>query len=334
MASVLNTDYNDPEKPVAYDPGTVAAPKTVATGSNYITPESTVSQQLATILAQGSPLQSIAEDRSRQEAQRKGLLSSSMAVGAGQKALTESALPIAQQDAKTYATSALSQQEAQQRLGQTEFEGQLTSDLSTQKSKEAVDLTGYQGKITAALKGQEGGIQSALQGEEGDIRSRQIAETGVEQRKAIGTTGLEDRATALTRGQQDRLAIETTGSQNRLELGVKYTNDFNLALQNERIQDERFAADISSKELIAANALSQEKRADYAKDSQLLMQQYSSDIAKIMSSETLSGAAKVTSVANLKAAVISEVEMLGKLHSVPVTWPSVWLSDPTTGIQV
>lgn len=65
---------------------------------------SLVQNQLKGILSAGSPLMDLAESRANREANRRGILNSSIAVGAGQKALYESALPIAQQDAATFGT--------------------------------------------------------------------------------------------------------------------------------------------------------------------------------------------------------------------------------------
>jgi hypothetical protein len=125
-------------------PSTTVPTPEARMGSSFITPEATVQSQLASILQQGSPLQTLAEARSKEEAQRKGLLSSSMAVGAGQRALYESALPIAQQDAQLFGQAGLTQQQQQGQLEQTGFEGDITAQL-----------TGTQGKVSEALQSQQ-----------------------------------------------------------------------------------------------------------------------------------------------------------------------------------
>ena len=60
-----------------------------------------VQDQLAGIIAAESPLMQQAQTRSQQKMNERGLLNSSMAIGAGQSALYDYALPIAQQDAKS-----------------------------------------------------------------------------------------------------------------------------------------------------------------------------------------------------------------------------------------
>ena len=66
----------------------------------------TVAGQIQGIIASNSPLLQQAETAAKQAANARGLQNSSMAVTAGQAALYNTALPIAQADAQTYATNA------------------------------------------------------------------------------------------------------------------------------------------------------------------------------------------------------------------------------------
>ena len=93
-----------PVPPVAgYTPaqGTAAATsETGYTATPYtVKPEGTVAGQLETITKKGSPLMDLAGTQAKQDANSRGLLNSSIAVGAGQDALYRTALPIAQADA-------------------------------------------------------------------------------------------------------------------------------------------------------------------------------------------------------------------------------------------
>lgn len=71
-----------------------------------VKPNQTVQSQVKDIIADNSPLMQQAETRSLQKANSRGLLNSSMAVGAGQSALYDAATPIAMQDAATFAKAA------------------------------------------------------------------------------------------------------------------------------------------------------------------------------------------------------------------------------------
>lgn len=73
-------------------------------------PTDTVQGQIAGIIDPNSPLMQQAERRAREQANSRGLINSSIAVGAGQEALYNAALPIAQQDANTYTNTRLQNQ--------------------------------------------------------------------------------------------------------------------------------------------------------------------------------------------------------------------------------
>jgi hypothetical protein len=125
--------YTTAAAPAAPDPAKVVTggllttpttftPKTDLTGTGYnatagtstgydptkwnVDAGQTVSGQLKDILDSGSPLLKQAEARSNMRMNSRGLLNSSLAVGAGQSALYDAALPIAQADAQTNAQSA------------------------------------------------------------------------------------------------------------------------------------------------------------------------------------------------------------------------------------
>lgn len=73
-------------------------------------PTDTVQGQIAGIIDTNSPLMQQAARRAAEQANSRGLLNSSIAVGAGQEAVMDRALPIAQQDASTYTNTRLSNQ--------------------------------------------------------------------------------------------------------------------------------------------------------------------------------------------------------------------------------
>ena len=71
-----------------------------------VAPNQTVQNQLQQIIASDSPLMQQARAKAMQQANSSGLLNSSMAVTAGQSAVLGAAMPIAQQDAGTFADAA------------------------------------------------------------------------------------------------------------------------------------------------------------------------------------------------------------------------------------
>ena len=88
----------------------------------------TVAGQVEDLIAKNSPLMQQAETSALQQMNRRGLLNSSMAVGAGQEAVMKQALPIAQADATAYQAQAKFNAEQSNQLSQ--FNATLTSEAS------------------------------------------------------------------------------------------------------------------------------------------------------------------------------------------------------------
>ncbi len=99
-------DYLPPTPDLPPPPISPDASRANATGYNpnsyAVTTDQTVQGQLKKVIADDSPLIQQATTRANQEMNRRGLLSSSLAVGAGQDAVIAQALPIATADAATY----------------------------------------------------------------------------------------------------------------------------------------------------------------------------------------------------------------------------------------
>ncbi len=93
--------------------GAAQSTATTPTATGYdakqlsVDPNQTVQGQLDTITSKSSPLMQQAERRARESMNSRGLLNSSLAIGAGQDAMIGQALPIAQQDAQTYSNAAI-----------------------------------------------------------------------------------------------------------------------------------------------------------------------------------------------------------------------------------
>lgn len=123
-----------------------------ATTGQYITPEATVSGQMMSLLGKDSPYLRQADVRAREEAQRMGLLSSSMAVGATERERIRAALPIAQQDAQLYGTTALKEQEFAGTSALETQQAAAQSALQRQAQVENLEALGVQGDIQLRLE--------------------------------------------------------------------------------------------------------------------------------------------------------------------------------------
>jgi len=96
-----NTNNGLLAQPATYDPATLAKP----TQWN-VDNKQTVQGQIGGIIKKDSPLMQLAKTEGLQQSNARGLLNSSMAVGAAQDSVYRAATPIATQDADTYARAA------------------------------------------------------------------------------------------------------------------------------------------------------------------------------------------------------------------------------------
>lgn len=110
-----------------YAPTTGTASSGTATDWT-VDPNSTVEGRMTGLLSQNSDYMKLAQTGAKQQANASGLLNSSMAAGAGQVAAIQSAMPIAQQDASTYANAG--QFNAQNRTQNSQFNANLGQDMT------------------------------------------------------------------------------------------------------------------------------------------------------------------------------------------------------------
>jgi len=89
----------------------------------------TVQGQLEKLLSSDSAYIKNAENKAKEQAAASGLLGSSMAAGAARRAAIESGLPIAQQDAETYAKATLQEQDTYNAISKNIADGVVTADL-------------------------------------------------------------------------------------------------------------------------------------------------------------------------------------------------------------
>lgn len=112
----------------------------------YFTPagSDSVAGQLSGLLSSNSPYIKAAEETAKRTSNARGLLNSTMAATAGQKAAIESALPIAQQDAQY-----------RQQMGLQTQEGDIQSKLQKEQGEIQSGLYEKQGEISSSLSAQE-----------------------------------------------------------------------------------------------------------------------------------------------------------------------------------
>ena len=123
------------------------------------TGEDTVAGQMTGLLANESPYMTSARSNAQQAANSRGLLNSTMAATAGEKAAIDSALPIAQQDAgyfqnqglsaqSTDSTSRLQKEQGDIQKGLYETQGDISSRLQSEAAQQKGKLS-YQEHLQA-----------------------------------------------------------------------------------------------------------------------------------------------------------------------------------------
>ncbi len=175
----------------------------------------TVQGQVDSILAKDSPLMQRARTLATQQMAQRGLVNSSMAVGAGTAAMVDRATPIAAQDANTFNQVAQDNQNALNQSGQ--FNAGEINRFGLQTGQQNFQAT--QADLDRAQQENLQKSQQAFQGTQA----------------------------ALDRGQQTALQV---GQQEFQAAQTKIQNDFNERMQQlqESGQDFRQARDIASRE--------------------------------------------------------------------------------------
>lgn len=134
-AEAALSGVNDPEY-AKLDSGAmgslVNANVDIAPGSSYVTDKSTVASQLSDLLAGNSSYIQQAQLAGQRDAASRGLLNTSLASGASEAAAIQAGLPIAQQDAQTFAEFQAAQQTADYGLEGMKGEALISSEMSRQ----------------------------------------------------------------------------------------------------------------------------------------------------------------------------------------------------------
>lgn len=156
-----------------------AAYAPAAAVTREIDPTKTTQGLINSMLAQPSQYIQNAQEMARDEANSRGLLSSSMAAGAGTAAAIAAAAPIAQADAALYASQGQANMGAQNQANLTNAGNSLTASTFNAGSQNAVQNMGYQSQLNQSSQVLQGNIASALQtqGASEDLTKMAVGQT-------------------------------------------------------------------------------------------------------------------------------------------------------------
>lgn len=189
--------------------------------------QATVEGRLANMTAAPSKLQQVAQTNATQLANQRGLMNTSLAVGAAQKANIESALPIAQQDAGFFQKQALMKQQED-----------IDKRLQTAGADEQLRLIMQKGEIDKEMQ-QISGQQAVEQ-----IKTKGQIETELVQQQHLNNQeiltaqeGMESRLTAQ-RAEISQQLLTAEGEQKSVLLAQQGKIDYEMALTNAGISKD------------------------------------------------------------------------------------------------
>ena len=256
----------DATQPTQVSPGVAAAPLAGATSVpataapaapqaavTQWTPgaASTVQGQLGKVLDSNSPLMDRAATKAAQGMNSRGLLNSTMALTAGQSALYDAALPIAQQDAATFTTAGKANADAmnaasQQAAGFAQQTGLQAADIGNQQALQSNDLAS---RYNLA----EMDVQSRANLQAADIQNQQKLQAA----NATLQTGLQATDLGVKQSMQEydaalKTAMQGSDNTNKLALATMDANtktrlaDIEATYKNGLQQSQSMAATYQS----------------------------------------------------------------------------------------
>lgn len=269
----------------------------MAVEPRVIQSQETVAGQMEGLLSKESPLVKMSRTKAKEDANKRGLLNTSMAVQAGEAAAYQSALPIAQQDAQTAATSGQSSQEAQQEI----------------------DLTTHKGEVSGGLIEKEYGLKGELSTQESEQTSALSEQEAAQKGTLLETQATQDIRVAGQQKDYD-MAVDTNKSEWDMAIReMMETNSFNIATMEDLGATARTNIEAANRVLLAdIEASTGEKQAvvNLAND---LGQQFQDTLKGIAVSD-LSSASKTAALHNALNSYVSMMTTGAKIAGIDITW--------------
>ena len=184
------------------------------------TPQSNelVENRLNGLLSQNNPYIQNARQRSAEQSNSRGLLNSSIAAGAGERAAIESALPIASQDASAFGAAAGQNQDALNQMAQ------LESQLASQR-----DIAGMQ--TGAQMSIAELNANSALQRQREQL-AYSGEQQGLDRQHQLGMVGYNAQWSDWLSGNQSNRQLNNDMMSNLYNTQLGMTRDYSSFMNN------------------------------------------------------------------------------------------------------
>jgi len=294
-------------QPQSSVPG-VSPTNNTETNAASVTSQQTVQGQLTELFDNKSmgALWDRARGGAQEFANSRGLANSSMAAQAGEEAVFSQAMPIAQQDANTFAARAQQAQGHLQSMTELAKQGDINSrlqleqygynfQLNEQQNIHNMQLAALQGDIAAGLALQAFGFDTELMKQDYGHR--------------LGLMDVELRNTLVAGDQQQDHRLE--------EMGVGHQNTLEQIAASSSAattQDEaRFTRDLQQNYLLGV-----ERRTS----------QYSAEVQDIYQQEGLTPAQQAHAVGVARNNYLSDIDFLQDQYSQSPYWDESWTYNP------
>ena len=297
----LTATYQAPDLPNTSLLGTNEAPIYKAPKTYTPSKDATVEGRMTGLLDSGSKYIRSARHRGMEEAQSRGLLNSSMAAGAAEKAAIESALPIVSQDAGAF-----------HQAGMAGYEGKLKGALATQKYDADVGIIGAQTEGSSILSGQEAGQSAALTELDAGLKSGLSAQEAIQ--KGYQTAYDAAIASGLSKQEAEQSAILfAQEAESKVEI-----EQMQQAGAKERLQMEK-----ESNEFIAGLELGAAEIENATRLVADLGTTYSDQVMRINADPGITGPNKTAIIADLHFQYQQSVDFVHDVYEVGIDWIDV-----------
>ena len=250
----------------------------------------TVEGRLKGILDVGSPLQQQAATHAAEAANGRGLLNSSMAIQAGQGAVIASALPIAQQDAQTFAAAGRHAADTDNSMAQ----------YNTAAKNQAAQFGAQAGNVQTLANQQD--VNQA--GQARAVQANELQRQTLQQRQQAETANAAAANTATQQDAQRSLTAQTANLGAAVQQsGQQYEQAVKIAMQNTdqagklQLQQIDAATRAQLAEMQAKYNVQMQASSSMAGTYQAFMNQ----LAGVMSNESLDFAGKQAAVNGMTA---------------------------------
>ena len=270
----------------------------------------TVQGQIGGIIASNSPLLQQARANSLAQMNSRGLVNSSMALGEGEKAVFSAALPIATQDAATYANAAqlnanAANQLAQFNSGQVNQGLGFTANAANQAGSENLAASNQALGFTSTAAN-----QAAAQNQAAKNQAMQ-ANAAAASQASLANAAAFNQAAQFTAGATNQAALTNAAAQNQAaqfsaagqtDVSKQYATALNSTVQNMMDQSMKYALsnadaqtkielqniDASTRAALAATEATYKNQMQASASSIELFQQTTKNIADLMANGDLS----------------------------------------------